>query len=477
MGQRPNELNPHESPQHYWGAELRAMRTRRGLSLEQLGKRIHRDRSYLARFERGERLPSAEIARDCDNALDAGGSLIRLHALVLRTEGQQVVKPSAGVSHVANQPLDVASRPAGLPLDGSHAGTWDVGEEVSVPARTPDGRIIFVSIPRRAFLQGLGAATTLGAAALGVSGPAAGRLKLPAAPDRAPVEHFEQIRRVLVDNDNLFGPASVIPTTEAQIKAIQRLRQERDGADRQALQRVQAEFAEFAGWLHQDAGDHRAAQYWTDRALEWSHIIHDRDLTVYVLARKAQLAADMNDPLEAIDVAEAAAAMAAPRSRLAAVAATYAAHGHALNRDRSSALRLYDQAHEALAAMDPDPSSPWGVWLDSSYIEVHKAGSLAALGDHRGAAAGFEAAIASLPSGYHRDRGVYLARAALAQAGAREAEHATTLGLQALAVGLETSSARIMNQLGQLDGVLAQSRTQRVAEFREALRDVVVKQV
>jgi len=46
---------------------------------------------------------------------------------------------------------------------------------------------------------------------------------------------------------------------------IQQLREERSGADRRALLQVQAEYAEFAGWLHQDLGDFQAARYWLDR--------------------------------------------------------------------------------------------------------------------------------------------------------------------------------------------------------------------
>lgn len=41
MGQRPNELTPHENLHHYWGAELRALRVTRELSLAELGHSSH----------------------------------------------------------------------------------------------------------------------------------------------------------------------------------------------------------------------------------------------------------------------------------------------------------------------------------------------------------------------------------------------------------------------------------------------------
>ncbi|MEU2874424.1 DNA-binding protein [Streptomyces olivoreticuli] len=328
-----------------------------------------------------------------------------------------------------------------------------------------------MSVPRRTIIAGLGAAAAVSAtapAATAFSPPRGGPPRL--APDISPIQHLKDMRRVLIDSDNLFGPRSVIPTVQQQINVIQQLRQNRGGADRRELMQIQTQFAEFCGWLHQDAGDFRAAQYWTDRALEWSHLTNDADLTVYVLARKAQLAGDMADPIQAIDVGEAAQERARSDTKLPAVAAVYAAHGYALQGDAVATHRSYDRALELLGATDLDPSSPWGVWMDPAYIEVHRARSLAALGDHRSAAAGFQTAIRELPQGYHRDRGVYLAREAAAYAGAQEPDRAADIALQALSVGTDTGSARILTELTQLDTTLTRWRSvPAVTEFHDAL--------
>lgn len=95
---------------------------------------------------------------------------------------------------------------------------------------------------------------------------------------------------------------------------------------------MQVQFADLIGWLYQDSGDHQAAQHWLDRALECAHLAGDDNSVAFILARKSQLAADMGDPAEAVAVAEAAVKLARPRSRIAAAAAVYAAHGHALRR-------------------------------------------------------------------------------------------------------------------------------------------------
>jgi hypothetical protein len=125
--------------------------------------------------------------------------------------------------------------------------------------------------------------------------------------------------------------------------------------------------------------------------------------------------------------------------------------------------------------MDSD-SAPWGFFFVPSYLHVQRAHSLAVLGKHRSAAEGFRAAIESLPPGYHRDRGVYLARAALAHASCPDADtgdadKAAALGLMALAVGVDTGSARILSTLARLEVVIARWRrtVPRVAEFHRAM--------
>jgi tetratricopeptide (TPR) repeat protein len=289
----------------------------------------------------------------------------------------------------------------------------------------------------------------------------------------SPFAHFSQMRQVLIDSDNLFGARRVIPTVQEQVSLMQHLRQTQRGIDQQALVRVQTQYAELCGWLWQDVGDHHAAQHWMNQALSWSHQARDVELTIFILARKSQLAGDMGDGAEALSVGEAAMAMAPSRSKLAAIAATYAAHGHALLGDAVSTERAYDKAHDLLAHSDPD-ASHWGPWLDDPYIAVQRARSLAVLGNHPAAAAGFRTAIAALPSGYRRDHGVYLAREALALAAQQEAERAAALGLQALAIGTETASGRTLNELVRLDARLARwGAVAEVARYRNAIRATI----
>ncbi|GAA3159194.1 helix-turn-helix transcriptional regulator [Nonomuraea roseoviolacea] len=351
-------------------------------------------------------------------------------------------------------------------------------ETLVVPGRAPDGRIVFLSVSRRTFLQGLG----IGLA--GITPPQSrspymspARRLASATGDVNPIEHLYQVRQVLIANDNLLGPLNAIPAVQQQITAIQQLRQETRGADRHQLLKLQAEYSEFCGWLYHDAGDFHTAQYWTDRALELSHAIADRDMTAYIMARKSQLAGDIGDPVTAVDMAEAAGNLARPGSRLQALAPTYAGYGHALHRDDGAARHELDRAHQLLLDIADDPDSPWAVWLDEPYLQAQRARSNAALGRFGEAVEGFQQAIAAVPQSFRRDRGVYLSRQALAHAGAEEPEHAAGVAMSALYIAEETGSARIMNELLRLDRHLDRWRsTPLVAEFHTALRSTVVKQ-
>lgn len=122
----------------------------------------------------------------------------------------------------------------------------------------------------------------------------------------------------------------------------------------------------------------------------------------------------------------------------------------------------------ALDGVAGDPT-PWGVWLDAAYVEVHRAQGLEVLGRHDQAADAFAGAIRLLPDGYHRDRGVYLARQAVALAGARIPEQAAAVGMHALTVAEDTGSGRIVNELARLDTALAPwGNVPEAAEFRAA---------
>jgi tetratricopeptide (TPR) repeat protein len=475
VGQQPNALTPEKSPQHRLGYMIRELRGVRRMSMRALAAKTFVSHSTVQRWESGARSPKDRAEAELiDKQLDAGGLLVQLW----RDIGQAASAPG----HVSVSAPHVSEASVGLARAASEQAASE-HEGIFVPARLRDGSVVFVALDRRAMLRGgvgIGAAA---AAAFGTGTPAAaGSSAVPglARPARSaaaysgtPVEHLQRARRLLIDSDNLLGPGQAIKSVREHIEVVKELRRDAKGVDRQALMELQTQFAEFASWLYQDLGDFDSAQFWLDRAFQWSHTVGDGDLTSYVMARKAQLAGETRDLVDVVDLADAAQRMARPRSRLAAVAQTYASYGHALRGESTDSERAIDDVRNSLDRVSAD-ASPWGVWLNEQYVEVHRAQGLEVLGKHAQAAEIFTSAIKSLPDGYHRDRGVYLARAAVAHAGAGAPDEAATVGLQALTVAHDTGSGRIIRELARLDKSLVPwQRQPEVADFRTSFDAVL----
>ena len=77
MGRQRRVLTPDRSAVHRWGAQLRALRDERGLSLAGLSRQAQYDAGYLGRVERGDQFATLPVAQACDRVLDAGGELVR----------------------------------------------------------------------------------------------------------------------------------------------------------------------------------------------------------------------------------------------------------------------------------------------------------------------------------------------------------------------------------------------------------------
>lgn len=408
--------------------------------MRELAREAGYDAGYISRLASGKQRPSSRAARRLDEILAAHGDLAA-GAVPPRLRGLS-----------GNQALSDA-------------------DTVSVPCRALDGKIIFVAIPRRTFLQYGAAALT---AATGNAREEGSQVR-PAGIDGAKAaEHFRQLRSTLIDSDNLLGPRHVIPAVRSHMEGIGQLRERHAGADGRDLLHVQAEYGEFLSWLCHDTGDFPAAQYWLDRSLEWSQAVADREMTAYFLVRKSQLAGDMRNPATAVGAADAAARAAKGSRRLQAAAATFAAHGHAVAGQQAECLRAIATAHTRAAVLDDGPAPQWAPWLDRTYIEAQRARCLSVLGKHREAAHIFAQAIRSLPSSYRRDRGVYLAREAVAHARAREPEEAAAAGLGAMVIAQETGSGRVISELANLSAVLAPWKNiPAAAGFRDALAALI----
>jgi tetratricopeptide (TPR) repeat protein len=463
MARQPDHL---ADQQRTLGRYLAALRQAAGLYQADIARVAPCHRTTVTHAEAGSQLPDVYFWEIADRIVGANGALLAGYDQLLH----------AKAAHLAEQQ---AKRRARAQIT---AQQLTAAPSLASAGQTPDRfcEVPFDPMKRRTLLHwGLGVTTGSALGRVPNSQPdvAAGnsfapRTVSPATPglDTDPVEHLQQMKNVLMDNDNVFGPNSVILSVQEQIGNLQQLRQSYRGAHRQKLLQVQAQFADLCGWLYQDSGNYRAAVYWSGRALEWAHMCGDHDAIAFILARRSQLAGDMEDPAEALDAAEAALNMASQDAvQIAAVAMTYAAHGHTLRRDKKSCERSYVMAQDLAGRLEADPASPWALFLDHSYIEVRRARSLTSFGEYGEAVESFQNAISCLPLSYRRDRGVYLAWEAVAHIGNSDVEQASTVGLQALTIGVETGSSRIIGEPKYLDTALMKVSTTAGKNFHDAM--------
>lgn len=82
---QPKDLNPYESPQSFYGAELRRVRERAGYSQDRLGECVFCSGAYIGQIEAATRRPQLDLSQRMDAVLETGGHLERLCRMVLKT--------------------------------------------------------------------------------------------------------------------------------------------------------------------------------------------------------------------------------------------------------------------------------------------------------------------------------------------------------------------------------------------------------
>lgn len=131
-----------------FGERLRTLRTERGLSLAELSALVHYSKGYLSKVENGDKPPTVQLARGCDQALGAEGGLLRmLIGLPSSLGGNGVPRQAKPVPR-----RDPQTRPAQLPAAvADFAGRgYEVGQlDAMLAGRSPGGMVI-------AMIEGLG---------------------------------------------------------------------------------------------------------------------------------------------------------------------------------------------------------------------------------------------------------------------------------------------------------------------------------
>ncbi|MBG0818465.1 helix-turn-helix transcriptional regulator [Planomonospora sp. ID82291] len=420
-----------------FGAALHHLRTQAGLSQRDLAKTALYDHTRISRAEKGEILPPAEQVEALDAALKAGGLLCSLR----RHAGPGRAAPFLGA-----------------------AGVYD-GEPVMLDMQTPDGRSVRVTLSRREFAQLL-ASGALASVLPGLTDADQAQRVARAIdqPSRVDGEVIDYFRRVLAEHysaDKMLGPRSLLRPVLAQIDVLDELRRSAGARHAEPLLQVLAQYAEMAGWLHQDLGQLETAMHWSRRAAEWAQCAGDTQMAAYMLVRQSNIAVLTDDYAAVVHLAAAARRHPAGlEPKLDALAAQQQARGLAMLGEYAECFTLLDQAADTLRDHPHVTHPDVPVYLhyyDLDTLQEQSAACYRVAGRADTAVGILEEQIGKLPENLARDRGHLTAKLAVAVAQSEpDPARATHLGQEALGVAQRTGSARIRRELRALDGELLQ---------------------
>jgi hypothetical protein len=208
------------------------------------------------------------------------------------------------------------------------------------------------------------------------------------------------------------------------------------------------------------------------RSSDYAQECDDSQLTAYVLMRKSNIATDADQPARALGLAAAALRRSAGLGpQLHAVVRRQEALAHALAGDRNGTARALDAARAEVAEVcGPDRQTDLAGYCTPSYVEMEAGACWTRLRQPAKAVRIYEAGLRAWPPESERDRGLFLARLAVAHAAGGDPERACLVAHEAIAVSRKTGSARIAVELRALrDGLSPWRRLPAVAEVKAAL--------
>ncbi|WP_199788543.1 helix-turn-helix domain-containing protein [Streptomyces sp. 351MFTsu5.1] len=420
-----------------FGPALRQRRMAVGVSLAVLAGRTHYSKGYLSRVETGGRRPTAALARRCDAALGAEGELA---ALVPpdRTDAGPTA-PAPGTESIAG--LDVH---AGLEADAAN------DDEIWIMGMGQGGSIWFQPADRRQVV-GIGAASLL---SLGLAAPGASAPK--GLDAETTVSTFAELFPLVRRLGQRASPAAVLPSLIAQTHTLQTVAEHADGCWRSESYLLASRYAEYAGWMAQEAGRDDMAMWWTDRAVVLAKRGGDLELAAYGLVRHALIRMNAGDALATIALARRAQDAPAAGPRVRGLAALREAQGHALAGAYGECRHALDRARSLLDDSPSDePTRVLGTSSGGDPVSLATAGCLYDLGRPAEAAEMFDRELSAIPDESRRLKTRWATRQTLARAAAGDIDHACVLLRELLPGFAATASWSIRTDLLALARVLA----------------------
>ena len=464
----------------YDARELRRLRETAGLNLDEMARQLGFSMSHLSNVERGVRGASQNLV--------SGYRSLSAAAPSPSESGPARIPPLTDtVSQVGEAADDFGTRLMRLRLargwslallarstavSRTHLGNLETGRRHPSPA---------TAAACDAALNASGALVTLA----GLSEKAQAM-----APDHPPSDSRMYPETALGDPQALWQvsaerlgelrslaqkdrPMAVLPELTSRGQILASAAYSAAGTGGTTLWLLAARYAEFAGWVAQEAGFDAVADQWTQAAARWAARGGDIDMVSYQWERRALVTLYQGDSRATIALAQRAAGERGTSSRMAGLARRREAQGHALAGDRVGCERAFDGATDLLARSPlPYPrGASWGPNSISDQGDLIWAACLVDLGACREAAVLFGPdPEVGVPHGALRTRMRFVIRGAMAFAGAGDADYACVLARRSLPAIVRLDSATFRADLRRLIATL--HRHPRNVQARQILPDL-----
>ncbi|MBO4272281.1 hypothetical protein [Microbispora triticiradicis] len=329
-------------------------------------------------------------------------------------------------------------------------------------------------ISRRAFTGSLSAMIYYAASRGDIAG-AAMRPRL----GREMIDDLDAARLALVARERAFGPAELIASAAGYLSLIRRLlREGAPGSMSRDLLRSGAQWADFAGWLHQSAGAPAVAASYEDLAVTWARVGGNARLEAYFLGRRSQIAVDADDRPFALSLARTTIEDGLPPT-MKAFLLQQRAHAYSGMGVRKIGLRLLDEADELVDGPHAhDHSGERNLiradYVTHAYLALQRGKVLTDTGRPRAAIEVLEAGMRKWPRDFYHEGSLVSARLAVAHAAVGDMEESARAALRTVRIAKETGAGRAMGELAPIIPALRDHRrkSRSIDEFFRNLNNV-----
>lgn len=369
---------------------LRLLRKNAGLTLREAAQIIGYSTSHLSNVERGEKRPTEGLVRGYEALADGNVRRCRPQSIAgrppmpnglsgeldddfgtrlmrLRIASGRSLAQAAGRIHISRSHL-------GNLETGRKRPTADVANACDAVFGAA-GALIRLALEARA-LRETETPTWHGAR------PSADAARLPLDPDEVLETCTSSFRRLraLGQHERPRDLLTDLVTEAGHVASVAGAAG--SGARQDNLWMLAARYAEFVGWMFQEAAQEAAAESWTGAAADWAARAGDHDMTSYAWERRALTALYNGDAEATVSLARRGGECKGVSSRVLGLAARREAQGHALGGDKGAYQRALDRSRDLLVhGPAPYPNGvSWGPNTITDSSVVIEASSLVDLG-------------------------------------------------------------------------------------------------